>query len=518
MKKISLSLLIIFCFSTVHAQKLSSDQLIASFPDNQEKREFVKYIDSGQNLISLLLSKGIEENEVASYSSQLKNHLFALKQLPEPQNTRKKAKYIKTIFDRTHTRFLKRYELTSEFYQIFSAGTYNCVTACILYAHIFESLKIPYVIKETPTHVYLVAFPESNQVLVETTNPAEGFSQFSEQYKNSFVQNLLTNKMIDSKEYNSNSMTDLFDKYYFAKDEVTMRELVGIQYFNEALYSYENKQYVKSIDKAERAYFLYEKPKVKQTLIAMISEYLSIKKYEEWKQIELLNRLTNLDSIPLSEGLFAEEFKRISYLMVVENNQNSLYDSVYHYFAENIRSTTLMNEISYVYNYEKSRIAYGKGYYLKALENAKSAYRIKPKNADAELLLISSFQNVLQNETDVVKMDLLVSSLKEDYPTLMKNNIFGGIYLNTLLLKMKKAFDENKAGNGKELMEDVEETIQEKPAYNYNRRLLGTAYSKAGVYYFRRGNSREARRLFNNGLKLAPDDPEIKSRLYYLNN
>jgi hypothetical protein len=78
---------------------------------------------------------------------------------------------MKLLFKEVHGYFFVKYDEEAFFSQIFDNGNYNCVTASMLYSIIFDHNKIPFEIKETPTHVYLVAFPGSENIMVETTNP-----------------------------------------------------------------------------------------------------------------------------------------------------------------------------------------------------------------------------------------------------------------------------------------------------------------------------------------------------------
>lgn len=59
----------------------------------------------------------------------------------------------------------------------------------------FDELGIPYSIKETPTHVYLIADPNGEQILIETTDPVKGFAEFSNGFKQNFISTLLAQKL-----------------------------------------------------------------------------------------------------------------------------------------------------------------------------------------------------------------------------------------------------------------------------------------------------------------------------------
>src|SRR6185369_10374813 len=109
--------------------------------------------------------------------------------------------------------------------------------ATALYAIIFSRLKLPYQIKETPTHVYIEAYPGSEKILVETTSPDNGFYQFSDEFALSFVKGLYKRKMISKEEMDTASTTSLFNKYYFSSEDIKLTELAGLQYSNYGIFN-----------------------------------------------------------------------------------------------------------------------------------------------------------------------------------------------------------------------------------------------------------------------------------------
>ena len=82
---------------------------------------------------------------------------------------KKEKKRIKFIYDAFHDTFLKKYNSSVFFSEIFKNGNYNCVTATALYCYVFEKLDIPYKVKDLPTHVYLIAYPDLYNIKLETT-------------------------------------------------------------------------------------------------------------------------------------------------------------------------------------------------------------------------------------------------------------------------------------------------------------------------------------------------------------
>ncbi|MEM9324132.1 MAG: hypothetical protein AAGA85_00680, partial [Bacteroidota bacterium] len=103
------------------------------------------------------------------------------------------------------------------------------------------------------------------------------------------------------------------------------------------------------------------------------------------------------------------------------------------------------------------------------------------------------------------------------HPDLSNNNHFLGLRLNTLLDRMSTEFSEGDWSEGTELRRQFEAGALKAPEAVFNRYKVGDAYSAAAVYYFKRNRVTTARQVINAGLQFAPDNMELKSRLYMIN-
>ena len=185
------------------------------------------------------------QNQYRAFINRIKDSNY-IKKKPE--------KRIKFLYQAVHDRFFTKYELKNSFRDIFTGGRYNCVSATALYGILFNQLEIPYQIKELPTHVYLMAYPHTARVLVESTDPSGGFYAFNEPFKRSFVDQLAKNKLISQAEHRNNSINTLFDKYYFKDETINLDQLVGIQYTNQALYALEEENLREAYHQLEKAF------------------------------------------------------------------------------------------------------------------------------------------------------------------------------------------------------------------------------------------------------------------------
>ena len=180
-----------------------------------EEEAFNEYFsEDNSSFIKLFLAKD-ENITKQQYEIRLTSFLDYTKELREDKNYNKpEKKKVKYYYNLIHNKYLEKYEMNTNFSKIFNNGYYNCVTGSILYGLIFDELKIPYKIKLSPIHAYLITYPQTESILVETTNPVKGYFIFNENFKQNYVDHLLDNKLITASEYASYSTEELFNKYY----------------------------------------------------------------------------------------------------------------------------------------------------------------------------------------------------------------------------------------------------------------------------------------------------------------
>ena len=183
------------------------------FTSQAEKDAYIAYLSdsSSINLLKLMILSGnsISQDALEDYLSQVKQFVQTI-DLSELDKMKEKKK-VKYIYDDVHKVFFKKYEEKVIFQDIFTKGYYNCATASSLFACIFDLLRIPYNGKETPSHVFLVAYPASSNILVETTTPGTGSVSFSDKTISDYINYLVRSKIITAEDTRNQSVNELFN-------------------------------------------------------------------------------------------------------------------------------------------------------------------------------------------------------------------------------------------------------------------------------------------------------------------
>jgi tetratricopeptide (TPR) repeat protein len=478
-----------------------------------------------ENLIRKILNG--EEASVASFFSiSPKDSLYfevwsarfekEIEELKVRKIPKKLEKDVEKIYESIHAKFLKKYENEAYFDQIFEKGVYNCVTAVGLYALTFRELGIPYTIKETPSHVYIVADPENTQLLIETTDPISGFKTFSPGFKENFVSQLGMMKLIDENDINSKGIYGVFDEHYFGGDDLTIEELVGIQYYNKGVFSLMENDFQSGIKALSKAQLFYSNKQLDELMLVSMVGILSSSDYKEWQDIRILPYLSRFESQNITRTNVNGEFNRMLNAVLIERNDVETAEKAYQHFITASNNQEINTEVSFSYYFEKAVIDYNRAYYRNSFDNIIMAYTYKPGHARAENLIGESFSLAFRNKSYDEALSTLDTIMAQN-SELKKNNKLNTMRLNLYLAKMGDDFDSKKATSGNQMMALFEETVDGNSDYLYDENILGNAYSKAAVYYFRKGYSSKARSIVQAGLNYAPNNYELKSRLRMLN-
>lgn len=165
--------------------------------------------------------------------------------------------FIEYAFTKTHQRFLKRYEAYAPISALFNKqGSYNCLTGTILYSLILDRFQIPHQVIETNYHIFILAETKQGKVLLEATDPMNGF----------VASPIDIEKRI--KTYKENSLqasTSTLSYYQFNFElfnTVSFKELTGLLYYNKAVDFYNHKNLQESVQLLKKAHELYSSSRI----------------------------------------------------------------------------------------------------------------------------------------------------------------------------------------------------------------------------------------------------------------
>jgi len=492
-----------------------ADSLQLHFFSDHEKKFFYNALKENNNeYFSLFMSidSAYQRKSMVMDSNYFYSHLSTLRAIPKP--TKKFSKYLKPIYDDLHSKFLRKYMLENSFSNVFTKGEYNCVSAVILYGITLSALQIPYEIKETPTHVYIVAKPGTEQIVIETTDPIDGYNKITAGFKQNFVDALVNGKLIGSNEYNGGNTDELFDQYYFKAKTIGLKELAGVQYTNSGIYLFEKKEYLKALWQFDKSYHLYKNEKTEALIYLAGVSYISGSDYLSLEPVKVLAKLLSLENNQPERKEIEGEFGRITVEMLNNRYDIKMYDEAYAILSAAATDQTLKSNIDFVYNYERGRNLVLRKRYNAAVPYLETAYSLRPANYETETLFASCLAASFESEKHFSDQ---VEDYNEKFPKLIKNETFSNLLAASYLMEMYDFYSQNKPKEGGPFKEKFEKMMDEKHIALKQHDLLGGAYSQAAVYHFKRGETSKARTILNKGLEYSPNNYELRSRLMMLN-
>lgn len=505
-------LLLLIATFQLHAQQT---RLSLTFHNDFEEEVFTGFIDSvNTEVLPLLVAITPKSSETMVRNAQTQIKIFVDKLDAKKLNVSKKGKQIKYVFKEVHNHFLRKYLERALFSDIFIAGTYNCVTASALYALVFDELNIPYEVIELPTHVYLIAYPESEKIKVETTDPMSGYIVHDDRFKREYVQFMKKNKIISDYEFRHKSHDELFNEYFYNIKSVNVKALSSYQYFNEGLWLLmkENKQ--AALQYFKKSYQIEPHYKTKYLCVALLEEELSSSQLHSDSDIETMIDLYKILPEMYNQERLGNDIQYIAQERMIERGDFNGFDRAYKIYVNNIEDSLLLNEVDFWYHFKRGEGFHMKGKVDKAFQEYCKAYAIRDGNIRLQNNLNSLVPARVLNDVGYAESSIKLRLSELDYLTsnysfLLKNDDF---VANYLLLKCN-------LGNSYVSSMQITNTIEllnsiEKGYKLENFETAKIAYSKLygslGFYYeFKNRNKTKAIKYYSRAFELDPSNRQL---------
>lgn len=507
---------LVFCFIALNFfGQNKTDSLNFAFYSDFEAKKFNKIAsnDSDYNFIDALLSIDSLYNadKASIIHLELNNFFNKTKTKVSSYNDKKKVKY---VFNKVHERFFKKYELDSNFSDIFKDATYNCVTGTALYAHIFDFLEIPYQIKETPTHVFLVAYPRTLNILVETTVPGKlGSYAPSETLMKKAVDELVEMKLITSVDVNRLGYNRAFNEYFYGDGSIAKEELIGIQYFNRGI-SYLNKELYElaynNFLKSQQVYTNKKAAIVTETTLHFLIDKLDfsridnfnwfVKYADSYEDVDYLEY--KLSKILTNNKWLDDDYTTIEKKLGLINNkecQNKLLEVYYVVLADRAHKFQRVSEALYYSN---------------------KIHKLNPDNLDAKNYIATFEIDRLAQKNVSAEREFDLDSLLKKYPFLKEFGIYNRYRTYLYSFLVAKSFNDNNKLKGQEYLFQLERLIEnkEESTMDFNQEAIGNAYGSIGAYYYRKGQKKKAIEVMKGGLEYSPENANILKKIQLIKN
>jgi hypothetical protein len=520
--KLKIRLLLVITFFNLCAYSQTNDSLI-KFSDLKFKNDFEKDVlksffiaDKKTQIINMFLTHYTKKENYGSAIAKEKI-MECVTYLKKETEGLTQPKKIKIIYKYVHKLFFDVYKLKNSFSDIFEKGEYNCVSGSAMYAIVFELMDIPYQIVEAPQHVFLFAYPNSHKIMIETTIPTNGYFTFTDSYVEKFINYMYESKLISKEEYESNSMNQLFNTYYFATKGLSIKELAGIQYSNYASYYMDESEYGNALNEIKKAYFINPNERNKYFLQYILDYEISNRNYQNENDVNtlaILCRYNNINEKEVSDEKIKYEFGRLNQEQLITNSNYSAYTKSFNLIYNTLIDTTLKKDLAFVYHYELARLGYSaakdKDYQL---EHLKGAYAVHPKHADLQAMIKSYFAKLVEKSDDPLFIMNTINDFEKDFDFLNNDINFNSVKANCFLEMAYQKFTLKEAEKGETYLTNFESLCTLKKDIKPTERFVERAYSSAANYYYKKGNVTKTKQVLKTGISYAPNNFGLFMRL-----
>lgn len=512
MKIVVVTIVFCLCFFANNSQ-IVLEKLVYSedlcFHSDFEKVALQNFIINKTDTFNLFLA--IDENmdihKAKQYRSVYDNMLAEI--VSGNLEKKKLEKKVKKIYHSTHSYFLRKYNDVEYFPDIFSNGSYNCVSASILYSLVFEETAVPYAIQASTNHVYIVANPGENSIVIETTNPVLEKAIFTGEFKRQYVSYLKDQKLISEYEYKNKSTEELFEMKYNEVKEADFNYLPGFQYYNKAIEKILNHNYEEALELCKKAYFFYPNDQVKLLFYNLLVKQISRSEFDQKEDIDLLlyiSRFNNTDPEMIGSIFLTILEDKFQYL-----GTEDICTEMYERFVQKCKDRKVLNEVGFTYNLymyrQNKRSANAKEYLIEALK-IKDNHKYARKQFD--YFLYQHFSRIMNPQEMRDSIDSFEKRYSYDF---VKSSLLS-IRLISFLRSAKQNFESGNITAADSFLLKFEKDCQ-LPVENSSLQLeIVSAYRSGALVYYYKNNKDKMRVYLDRGLKYVPDSELLRSSYY----
>jgi len=481
------------------------------FDSSEESNHFQDY--SQDKTFDLLYAINHPNYLAASAKGDKEEFFLFLSNLKKEMGKKKRTKAITLLYDKIHDEYFGKYILNPLFSDIFESREYNCVTATALYAIALEYFSIPYEIRETPDHVYLIAYPADEKIILESTTPDYSLKKISQKEIEKLRRSLIANKVVTEQESKSDSF---IENYYLSDGSITLKELVAVQYYNRAIKHAEDQNKKETINLLEKAHAFYPSEYITMLFNLHLTEVIdnhamfsndefceSLSKvihYNSGKINKLRDAYTSIYSFKLTHDL--------------RNRRAGNLDSLHHCVISSIADDKTITSFEEVYHLSFAEYHFYSADNRKTLSHLKKIAHLEKENINfiIKAVLISQF-NTIANPID--GLDSL-AKYAEIFPIIKKDKDILGFKTWCLLKIIYTHFELDERDKGIDALDQFREAYKPQDDITYDESMIGSAFGSFSSYWVRNKENEKARDALIEGLKYSGYSLQLKRKLKML--
>lgn len=288
-------LILFFLVVGVSISPLSAQGNLLEFHSVFEKEILESYLNSNQkDLMSLQL---IADEKVDQIDAEVFNYEFNKLVdyfIRKQKKSRLSEYFLSDVFYKTHRKLLKRYQKFTTFGDLFKTGNYDCLSATTLYAMLYNELGIDLEVVETNHHIYLKLNTEEGIILVESTDPINGFITDKKEIEQRLNEVVFTDQ---NQGMYSTKKDDYYKFSFFLNERINLEKLVGLQYYNRAVHKFNLGDATSAIKLLEKGTVFYNNDRFKEFGILIANKLYTDQNLNSQTKSDYLKRIMNFTKV-----------------------------------------------------------------------------------------------------------------------------------------------------------------------------------------------------------------------------
>jgi tetratricopeptide (TPR) repeat protein len=429
--------------SDASAQQDSLIRALIAFHTPAEKEAYARAMEAPtqENLIALFLHvdpSGVQVDpasvveRIAEFTEQHPRHTLGAAM---------KVKQLERLFEEVQGAFLTRYNENALFDDLFVNGDFNCLTASILFALLFDEYRLPYELRVRPEHVYVITAVDGTMVSVETTDPVSGVFAYDEKFKRQLLEQLLNAKILSRSQVDTLGADAALASVAEADSVVDIRGIAGALYFNSGLSEHQAGRQGTAIAQLAKGYGLFPFGPTRQTLLMAMAAKVDQSDLTDTADIELLGRtwaIANNDE--RGDGIVTIH-ERLLTASLVEHSDTALARKQTEILLRYVEQASVRDRIQFAYQLEFGRFLAIKKDFGGALEHFLLANAINPDHAQLSEWIVGALVEKLQRSPDRSAFIRNLDSLVELHPELKGLEAMRRCYMITYLIAAEDNFN-----------------------------------------------------------------------------
>lgn len=447
----------------------------------------------------------------------IKNYCVYLKKYDKLSEKSK----VKKVFADVKKKYLTNYRYLVFFPDLFISGVYNCVTGTALIAIIFDELQIPYSIVKVPSHVYLIAYPKTHKIGVESTKNKDGVFQWNDYSKRMAINYLLRTEKISESDVRQNSADIIIDRYFYVSSELTFKNLVGIHFINRALELNKISINKKALTFIEKALTFDESQQTQLIYASILVDLLGETKSDKIEVIDYLTKYYNVEKKDVEREKVKRSFEFSIYEAIKERDDTVFIKKSIELINSNLTVKEDRDEFISAIELQRSEWLMRQGQRTAAYKSALKGYKLDGSNKQFEKL-ISYFiaDEIYENEPEEDELDSIFDSKIMEFPFLAESFIFQSFRVICFSYLISDAFFVDDEELGKFYLAKIQSLIDQKKYLEEKdvSSALSYAYGDMASFYFREIKIEQANYWISKALDLNPDSKLLNRKKAYIDN